>query len=640
MERKRSLLWNFFSHIPNNPDAVKCDLCLSTYSTKGGSSTNLKKHLMTRHRPSYDNLFSSPRPITTVAPTEQPSEPSVSTSTQPSTSQNHCLSENVEEVVIESSSTSISTLSLPGKRQTHISTFIKQRFNVAREKKINELIMKMVVKDLQPLSVVEDSGFKDLVNFLEPNYKMPSRYMLSNSLLDIQFSFVKERLNNELKEAKYIALTTDGWTSRAANSYQAVTAHYILKESWELRSALLGCFECQERHTAEYLKNTIRRVTDSFDINEKIFVCVTDNAANMKAAVRLGGWEHFPCVAHTLNLMVRTGLTVVRDILKKIKAIVEHFHRSSVATKKLVEIQEQLRPGQKPLKMILDVVTRWNSTLDMIERINILQEPLGAAIGLLHNPVPNLTEEEWILLPELIKILKPFKELTEEVSSQKEVSISKILAATKSVKRILNALDQTAMESLSKDLVETLIREYNKRFQNSSFHPILSKAALLDPRFKKASFACDLSYESGEQALQLELEQNPTVASIEINTEVSSDPPTFRTDEPDSLWADFDTMTAASSSNIAASVVSIRQYMDEKNINRKENPLLWWKNRKILYPELSDLALKYLCIPASSVPSERIFSKSGQILSEKRASLKPKRMEKILFLNVNQHLMN
>ena len=40
-----------------------------------------------------------------------------------------------------------------------------------------------------------------------------------------------------------------------------------------------------------------------------------------------------------------------------------------------------------------------------------------------------------------------------------------------------------------------------------------------------------------------------------------------------------------------------------------------------------------LSIPATSIPSERLFSKAGQLLSERRSRLKPKNVDKILFLN-------
>lgn len=41
-----------------------------------------------------------------------------------------------------------------------------------------------------------------------------------------------------------------------------------------------------------------------------------------------------------------------------------------------------------------------------------------------------------------------------------------------------------------------------------------------------------------------------------------------------------------------ASIVTMRQYIEEKQINRQENPLKWCHARGILYPELANLAKK------------------------------------------------
>jgi hypothetical protein len=449
----------------------------------------------------------------------------------------------------------------------------------------------------------------------------------------------KEKLKDEFKHASYISLTTDGWTSRATTSYLAVTAHYILEDVWELQSALLGCLECHERHTAEYIKEELITIANEWQIEDKIYVCVTDNAANMKAAIRLTGWEHFPCIAHTLNLIVRASLNISSSVIKKVKCIAEYFHRSPMATKKFISLQEQLKPQNKPLKLKIDVTTRWNSTLDMIERISILQEPVEAALGMLHNPVESLSEDEWKALPEIIKILKPFKQLTEEFSSQKEVTISKVLAATNSVVRILNNLYCSLNSELSKQMLDKLILEFNSRFKNSSRHSILSKAALLDPRFKKLAFNDNSSYEYAKNSLKVELEKKISEKQIESRNEIED--VITPAPEEDSIWMEFDSMTSsgATSSTVPASILTMRQYMEEKRINRQENPLKWWQARTILYPELADLAKKYLSAMSTSVPSERIFSKSGCILSERRSSLKPKRMEKILFLNMNQRFL-
>lgn len=44
-----------------------------------------------------------------------------------------------------------------------------------KKKRLDEALLKMTVKDLQPLSLVENEGFKQLVSLLDPRYTPPSR---------------------------------------------------------------------------------------------------------------------------------------------------------------------------------------------------------------------------------------------------------------------------------------------------------------------------------------------------------------------------------------------------------------------------------------------------------------------------------
>jgi hypothetical protein len=61
--------------------------------------------------------------------------------------------------------------------------------------------------------------------------------------------------------------------------------------------------------------------------------------------------------------------------------------------------------------------------------------------------------------------------------------------------------------------------------------------------------------------------------------------------------------------------------------------LEWWKYNERIYPMLASLARIVLCIPATSAPSERIFSTANLIISKKRARLDPETAGDIIFLH-------
>jgi len=59
----------------------------------------------------------------------------------------------------------------------------------------------------------------------------------------------------------------------------------------------------------------------------------------------------------------------------------------------------------------------------------------------------------------------------------------------------------------------------------------------------------------------------------------------------------------------------------------------WWREKENKYPIIAKLARRYLPIPASSAPSERIFSKYGIVWEKRRGNLKPETANNILFLH-------
>ena len=76
-------------------------------------------------------------------------------------------------------------------------------------------------------------------------------------------------------------------------------------------------------------------------------------------------------------------------------------------------------------------------------------------------------------------------------------------------------------------------------------------------------------------------------------------------------------------------------FMQSPRADAESNPLAWWRVYANTYPTLADLAKKYLCIPASSSPSERVFSTAGCIVYMKHNCLKANKVGELVFLAKN-----
>ncbi|XP_011406557.1 PREDICTED: zinc finger BED domain-containing protein 1-like [Amphimedon queenslandica] len=152
----------------------------------------------------------------------------------------------------------------------------------ARAKAISDRILYMICADLHPVRMVKGSGFKSLIEILEPGYTIPSRKYFSN-LLQAKYDCCKEVLRVKLEEETSIALTTDIWTSRAVEAYITVTCHYL--EEWALHSYVLTTCSFPERHTGIEIASKLQQIVDDFKIASKVSVVVHDQAANMLCMV-------------------------------------------------------------------------------------------------------------------------------------------------------------------------------------------------------------------------------------------------------------------------------------------------------------------------------------------------------------------
>jgi len=268
----------------------------------------------------------------------------------------------------------------------------------------------------------------------------------------------------------------------------------------------------------------------------------------------------------------------------------------------------------------------------MFERIIEQNEAIARALCMLNRNELCLSEDEISKIKQAVVLLHPLESATREMSSDKYISLSKVIPIAKSLQQL------TASGESSLSLRQHLLTQMNHTFLNIESNSQLALACLLDPRFKKMAFSDAAALEEAYRRLVNEMAglKSTTPDPEDIAGSSSSSQGDTRPITENSLWKQFDQRVRASMLQRALDVtVEKQQYLQHKNIDRHEDSLQWWKQNSFHLPQLQDLAKKYLCIPGTSVPSERLFSKAGEVVAARRSAIKPKNVDMILFLNKN-----
>ena len=115
----------------------------------------------------------------------------------------------------------------------------------------------------------------------------------------------------------------------------------------------------------------------------------------------------------------------MQETIKSDKAIVSFYNHSTKATIKLKELQEQLNlPNHK---LITD---RWNSTYYnycFIAFCLLEQKPVINVTCASTTDKISLSVSEWRVMKQLVQILKPLEEATQELSVEQRLSCSKAI---------------------------------------------------------------------------------------------------------------------------------------------------------------------------------------------------------------------
>lgn len=267
-----------------------------------------------------------------------------------------------------------------------------------------KLLIKWIVIDMLPFSLVESVYFNEFIQKLNPKFQCPGRSTLKKEILS-EFNSRRDYIVDFVKNISgRCSLTTDIWSSIKNEAFIGVTIHFITNE-WELKHFTLEVLRMTGTHTGSAIYELLNKLLEDFNLKEKVISITTDNGSNMVLACRLlkDNFEiqipaldfiHSRCICHILNLAVNAGLKNEEDVIKKLRKIVKTIRRTQLY---LEELERLAIAGNKTFKRpTLDVKTRWNSTFLMAQCALDLKEDLSI-LKSRNRPLQDiwLNENEW-----------------------------------------------------------------------------------------------------------------------------------------------------------------------------------------------------------------------------------------------------
>lgn len=431
------------------------------------------------------------------------------------------------------------------------------------------------------------------------------------------------------------------WTSDTGAPYMVLTGHWINNE-WNLKHAVIAFQRLPHPHTGDEIQKATLKILKEFSIATKASTITIDNGANQVSAMRKLStillnelkvdFNVLRCGAHTIALVVNAGLLKFKPIIDKVRSFVIEVRKSPKKEQELSSLAQNLKIKYK--KLIRDVKTRWNSTYSMLEAFLQNKAIINTVISINNNVDKfSLTENEWIEIRLFCDFLKPFYEFTVEMSGSKYPTLGMLLLFLDYLLEHLNTTIQDS-ESQVPTWIKDIAKAMKEKFDSLSNNLNNSAAYLtliLDPRYKVQIVPNNIDIEMAKNTLLTEFTSYQVLVESEKSNEEISTSTMGEKRKPLGIMERI--LQKKMKSNSLLFHNEVEEYLTASIESQDVNPCEWWKDHKLQYPILAKIARDYICIPATSVPSEQAFSKSGELISKRRNRLGDRAIEACMCLN-------
>lgn len=455
-------------------------------------------------------------------------------------------------------------------------------------------------------------------NKTNPTFASPTFENKTSAHSD-KFLFDVKLVSKRLREATSNHLTFDIYTpKKGGKTYGIISAHSV-NESSEVKSVLLEYRHLPYPDDSASLYEFLRACMTKFNIRDKI-VSITSNCSETVANAiheldrryKLSknfnfSSTHIKCFPQFVHLNVlevfRSQERLIDDVRKITGLINNHnftlrpLQQANAHSGENIDNSGATDSESKVTGLKLPHDNNrcsWNTTFNMIESFSQNRAFIEPAMLYFPQELAG-TSIDWDRLFTLVQFLRPFYEVVNKFASDNYTPVS-LVAAT-----LPHLLDHLSNTSWSYD--DLVVSAHNFKVQLESyqqeFHNDLTViATLLDPRVKDTFIAA----EGKENAINVLRQRLNNSSLVKVENQKHQLP-------GDSFWyrifrqCNYD---------------EISDYLECPQEHGCTNTIAYWESQKNTYPSLYALAKMLVCVQATSVPNDRMFSAAENAEREKR----------------------
>lgn len=437
---------------------------------------------------------------------------------------------------------------------------------------------------------------------------------------------IKSRLKALLNESKYLTLAVDEWKDKAKRRYLGITSHCIVKNSY-MEATIVQVPIKAVRVTNDIIWDMISIVMTEYNIGEKVKYIVTDNGANMIAAITGDKYVRLSCICHCLNIFMNSLIENLPELsyVTKLQGIISksgNFTAYAIKEK----FSYTTVPSYTP--------TRWYSLLEMVSHI-VMLAPLIRSYSAKY-PVEfieiNFESDVLPLCNHLKPVLEILKQAYETLESDNFGAVSYVLYRMKTLKQAV--IDFQAKSPLYNDACMAFNDAYNNYWEKyeDTWKPLFLTACRLNPNLTWSKLTAEEINFADREITERMKKYNTVPREVPLSA-----PNQNNHDEPTNIaYAPDERVITASSDN----ATMLRNYIQSITDTTNKVDLLeyWCSKMNQGWRPLESVALDVLSTLITSASAERQFSSCNRSVNYHRLKLTAEHVQDVGMIVGNQKI--